>query len=544
MNYWRLAPQIIIFSMLAPIAYAVTLPPAADPAGRERELLQREQDLQQRREIQEREQPLVAPDAIEKIDEGPSFELKSVRFTKSELFTPEELKTIVLPYLGKESRLSDLNRMVAQINAAYQAKGIYTATALLPKQAIEGGVVIIRLVEGKLGEMLIEGNSYLPGPYVREWAPFPEDTILLDMKALESDILKFNRVNDARLQAELRAGKDFGLTDIVVVVDEPLQDNVELFVDNYGYASSGEVELGAIYRRQDIFTGSDRGLLYALVSDGNQAFSSIYSAPVKASGWRLGGSLAVNQSEVTEGDFKDLSVEGDSVSLTLDASWLAISTSNFWLNALGSAMHSVSKTSVLGQDISDYDINKLNTGAQFTWFGPNWQLSGRQLVGWVSTHNKSASGTDQSFAVLTGDASGYYRPGQSNWYGLVQMDYQYTNEKAIPGAVAYSIGGPTSIRGYVPGLISGDYGIQTSLEAHYSGLSVLGGALDPFVFYDIGTVLSRNPTQTPEAAGVGLGWSGVKGISVNMTYANALADIVPEQDDWVFYTRVSWEWGR
>jgi hemolysin activation/secretion protein len=124
MNYWRLAPQIIIFSMLAPIAYAATLPPAADPAGRERELLQREQDLQQRREIQEREQPLVAPDAIETTDEGPSFELKSVRFTKSELFTPEELKTIVLPYLGKESRLSDLNRMVAQINAAYQAKGI------------------------------------------------------------------------------------------------------------------------------------------------------------------------------------------------------------------------------------------------------------------------------------------------------------------------------------------------------------------------------------------------------------------------------------
>ncbi|MDA7086625.1 ShlB/FhaC/HecB family hemolysin secretion/activation protein [Pseudomonas sp. SA3-5] len=542
MNYWRFSLHMMLLSLLVSNTYALPLPPVADPAGRERELLRREQTLQERRQIQERDEQLVAPDEVEAPDEGPSFVLNSVRFTKPELLTAKELKAIVLPYLGKETRLSDLNRIVAEINAAYQAKGIYTATALLPKQEVTDGVVIIRLVEGKLGEMLIEGNSYLPEPYVRGWVPFPKDKTLVDMKALESDILEFNRVNDARLQAELRAGKDFGLTDIVMVVDEPLQNNVQLFVDNYGYESSGENEVGAIYRRQGVFTGSDRGLLYALASEGNQAFTSIYSAPVKASGWRLGGSLSVNRSEVTSGDFQDLAVEGDSTSMTLDASWLAISTRTFWLNALGSAMYSTSKTSVLGEDISDYDINKLNTGAQFTWLGSGWQLSGRQLVGWVSTHNQAASGTDQSFAMLSGDASGYYRPGQSAWYGLMQMDYQYTNEEAIPGAVAYSIGGPTSIRGYAPGLISGDYGIQTSLEAHYSGLDVLGGALDPFVFYDIGTVLSKNPTQTPKAAGVGLGWSGVEGFSVNMTYANALADILPNQDDWVFYARLSWEW--
>ncbi|PCD01332.1 ShlB/FhaC/HecB family hemolysin secretion/activation protein [Halopseudomonas pelagia] len=545
MKYWLISLPVVLLGALTSNAYALPLPQAADPAGRERDLLRREQTLQERRQLQQREEQSVAPaEVVGDPAEGPSFVLNSVRFTQSELFTPEELRAIVLPYLGKETRLSDLNRMVAEINQAYKGKDIYTATALLPKQDVTGGVVIIRLVEGKLGEMLVEGNSYVPDPYVRGWLTFPENQTLVDINALESDILEFNRVNDARLQAELRAGKDFGLTDIVVVVDEPLQNNVQLFLDNYGYASSGENEVGAIYRRQGVFTGNDRGLLYALASDGNQAFTAIYSAPVKTSRWRLGGSLAINQSEVTEGDFKDLSVEGDSTSITLDASWLAISTPRFWVNALGSAMHSNSATSVLGEDISDYKINKLNTGAQLTWLGSGWQLSARQLVGWVSTQNQSANSGDQSFALLTGDMSGYYRPGQSNWYGLMQMDYQYTNEEALPGAVSYSIGGPTSIRGYAPGLISGDYGIQSSLESHYSGLRALGGDLDPFAFYDVGTVYSKNPTQTPQAAGVGLGWTGVKGFAVNMTYANALATILPDQDDWVFYARLSWEWGR
>jgi hemolysin activation/secretion protein len=544
MNYWRLCLQVILLSTLIPSVQAQTLPGVADPAGRERELLRREQNLQERRQLQEREEPLVAPDVIEAPDEGPSFVLNSVRFTKSELLSAQELKSIVMPYLGQQTRLSDLNRMVTQINTAYKEKGIYTATALLPKQAVTDGVVIVRLVEGKLGEMVVEGNSYLAEPYVREWVPFAGGKTLVDMNALESNILEFNRVNDARLQAELRAGKDFGLTDIVVVVDEPLRNTVQLFIDNYGYTSSGEAEVGAIYRRQGVFTGNDRGLLYALASDGNQAFTAIYSAPVKASRWRLGGSLAINQSEVTEGDFKDLSVEGDSTSMTLDASWLVMSSSHFWLNALGSAMYSNSSTSVLGEDISDYTISKLSSGAQLTWLGSGWQISARQLVGWVNAQNQAATDGDKSFAVLNGDASAYYRPAQSDWYGLMQMDYQYTNEEALPGAVAYSIGGPTSVRGYAPGLISGDYGMQTSLETHYSEMSALGGDLDPFVFYDFGTVLSKNPTQTAQAAGVGLGWTGVKGFSASMTYANALDDILPDQDDWVVYARLSWEWGR
>ena len=162
----------------------------------------------------------------------------------------------------------------------------------------------------------------------------------------------------------------------------------------------------------------------------------------------------------------------------------------------------------------------------------------------MSAKNKSATDGDKSFAVLNGDASAYYQYGQSDWYGLAQMYYQFTNEEALPGAVAYSIGGPTSVRGYAPGLISGDYGLQTSLETHYRGMNALGGDLDPFVFYDFGTVRSKNPSQTAQAIGVGLGWTGTRGFSANMTYANALDDILPDQDDWVLYARLSWEWGR
>ena len=46
-----------------------------------------------------------------------------------------------------------------------------------------------------------------------------------------------NRVNNQLLQAELRAGEAFGLTNIVIKVQEQKRDKLEVSVDNYSFES-------------------------------------------------------------------------------------------------------------------------------------------------------------------------------------------------------------------------------------------------------------------------------------------------------------------
>ncbi|SFG85687.1 Hemolysin activation/secretion protein [Neptunomonas qingdaonensis] len=523
---------------------AATLPPAIDPAGQNQDLMRREEKIQQREQAEKKPVLIDEKPVATSTDDGAFFVLKSVRFTKSEILNADDLRKVVGPYLGKKTRLSDLNKLVAGINAAYREKGIFTAAALLPPQDINGGTVIVRLVEGKLGELVVEGNDYVPDTYVRDWIRNVQGEQLSDMTLLESDILQFNRVNDSRLQAELRAGKGFGLTDVVILVDEVAQNNFQLFVDNYGYESSGENEVGGLYRRYGLFNGSDRALVYGLVTDGNIAFSAGYNTPVRSTRWRVGSSVSLNQTEITSGDFENVLVNGDSSSITLDASWLAYSTPNFWLNAVSSAFYSDSETTVADEIISDYSITKLNTGAQFTWYGAGWQWTGRQLVSWVSTKNKAVVDNDQAFMVLSGDTTAFFRPGNTNGYGLLQLDYQYTAEDSIPGAVAYSLGGAASVRGYKAGVVSGDSAYQISLEAHYTGWRAFGGDVDSFVFYDAGEVYSTSPSQMVQSVGVGLGWHNAAGLSADFTVANAIDNVVPDQDDVVFYGRFSWKWSK
>lgn len=523
---------------------AATLSPAIDPAGQNQDLMRREGKIQQREQAEEKPVLIDEKPVVTSTEEGASFILKSVRFTKSEILDVTDLRKVVGPYIGKATRISDLKKLLAGINTVYREKGIFTAAALLPPQNIDDGTVIIRLVEGKLGELVVEGNDYVPDTYVRDWINHAQGEQLADMDLLESDILQFNRVNDSRLQAELRAGKGFGLTDVVIRVDEVARNNVQLFVDNYGYESSGENEVGAIYRRYGLFSGSDRALVYTLVTDGNLAFSAGYNTPVKSSRWRVGSSVSLNKTEITSGNFEKVLVNGDSSSITLDASWLGYSTPNFWLNAVGSAYYSDSETTVADQIISDYSITKFNTGAQFTWQGVGWQWSARQLVSWVNTQNKAVAGNDQTFMVLSGDSTAFFSPDDSNWYGLVQFDYQYTDEDSIPGAVAYSLGGAASVRGYKAGVVSGDSAYQVNLEAHYAGWQALGGEVDSFVFYDVGEVYSTSPSQMVQSVGAGLRWSGVGGLSADFTIANAIDNVVPNQDDVVFYGRFSWKWTK
>lgn len=81
-----------------------------------------------------------------------TFILTSIRFTPSDILS-KDFQPIVQPRLNQPVTIDDLNTITEAITALYQQKGIFTASAILPPQRIENGVVVIQLVEGKLGQI-------------------------------------------------------------------------------------------------------------------------------------------------------------------------------------------------------------------------------------------------------------------------------------------------------------------------------------------------------------------------------------------------------
>ena len=65
-------------------------------------------------------------------DQDVVFVLQRIRFSASVFLQQSELEALAQPYLGREIRLSDLNALLAQINALYEKAGQLTARAIIP----------------------------------------------------------------------------------------------------------------------------------------------------------------------------------------------------------------------------------------------------------------------------------------------------------------------------------------------------------------------------------------------------------------------------
>lgn len=523
---------------LAPIIAQANPEPKEDPIGRAAKDIFT-QEIRFRQKEPQQQLPAIAERSEEpaaEVSGGPVFTLRGIRFTQSAHLTQRELQDIVQPLLGQEIDYNGLQKILAVINQLYRQKNIYTAVAVFPEQQVSDGVVIIRLVEGSVGEIVFAGNEYMEDSYLRRWIDYDNQLAAIDIDALEKDILFYNRIHNQRLQAELRAGKTFGLTDIVINVPEPGRDQLELYLDNYGYQSSGEAQLSALYQRSQLFRPADRAVAYALASSGLQSMVGSYSSVVGTSGLSLGGSFQLTNAEVTDGDFSALEYSGDTLRFGLEGSYLAYSGTDLWVTLTGGVSSTHSKNETVGGVLSDYRTGRYDLGVALSWLGGQWQLSGRQLFSAVNSREK-LQGTRQ-FNLFNSRLTFIYN-FDNPFYALSTLEAQFASEDALPGSSSFTLGGPSTLRGYQQGVASGDQGWYQQVEVHYNGFSLNEYRFDLYGFYDYGQVESLNPKQKLSSAGFGINVSGNEWFSLDVTVANAMKEVVPDQDNTSLYARIT-----
>jgi hemolysin activation/secretion protein len=122
---------------------------------------------------------------------GPKFRLRKVEFDASKFITPAELDEIAKKYVGKNVDIASLLQLVADINAIYTERGIVTGIATLPEQDAKGGIVRVKLTEGRLQKTTIEGNKQTRTDYILQRVKEPEGEVL-DVPKLNRDVIWFN----------------------------------------------------------------------------------------------------------------------------------------------------------------------------------------------------------------------------------------------------------------------------------------------------------------------------------------------------------------
>ncbi len=125
-----------------------------------------------------------------------------------------EVEEAVYPYLGPGRTTEDVEQARASLEKAYQDKGYQTVSVQIPPQQVRNGVVVLQVIEGKVGRLRIHGSRYFSLEQIRKQAPSMAEGTVPNFNDVTRDIVALNQLPDRRITPSLRAGVEPGTVDI------------------------------------------------------------------------------------------------------------------------------------------------------------------------------------------------------------------------------------------------------------------------------------------------------------------------------------------
>lgn len=483
------------------------------------------------------EQSLQAPPAPQATHEGPVFEgdrrvppdeagelslvLRRVTVEGSTVYASEDLAALYEERLGQEVSLAEVFEIADAITARYRNDGYVLSRAVLPPQTITDGEVRIRIVEGYVNEVRIEGEVHGDGALLDAYAARLKTSRPLSIRDLERYLLLLGDLPGIESTAIVSPAKDTpGAADLVILVEEKTVDGF-FRIDNRGTRFNGPVRfwLGTGFNS---LAGAHERTTARFVTAGKNEKELKYlevghERQVGIEGKKLFLQLTHTGSEPAH-TLRVLEIESKSQSFKL-----AFTNPLVRSRARNMSLHAAlvvrnSETTIFDNLLSRDRVRFVSLGALYDSadrFGGVNQL-GMDLDQGTSMLGASKEGsTDLSrekgradFTRLRLAASRLQRLGR-HWSLLAGFSSQVAASKLL-ASEEFGIGGERCGRGYDPSEVTGDHGVCLLAEVRYGrNLGTRGMAgYQVYGFYDVGGVWRRDPgalEKKADLSSVGLG---------------------------------------
>ena len=433
--------------------------------------------------------------------------VKDFKFDGNLYYSNEELEEVIKEAVNKELVYDQLINVTRAISNHYKANG-FLATAFLPPQDINDGVIKIKITEAVLGTIIFdveeEEKLNISKENIRLKLLYKiEDSGVLNIDQLDKNVRNLNKIPGINALAELEEGKNFGETNVKVTAINTETIFGNTLVDNNGSRSSGYNKITNTINIDGLFNMGDR-LAFTNVLSGdhhvkdNHEESNYYAVsstmPVGYNG--MLATLRVSKMEYKlSAPFDSTKPSGYSSEYNLSLNRPLIVSPNFNLNTSFSLGNNKYVNDLGTGNNSDKDVLKsiFNLGFdsrdERLGGGINYGSFALSLAKNDLTDNSSNYDTDQS----TSDNNGRNFKGTLNLNRmqkltdktnlLVKFNGQLAADN-LDGADQFSLGGPNAVRAYPSSEAAGDAGFVASLELKRNIFKNLESTL----FYDYGKI--------------------------------------------------------
>lgn len=446
--------------------------------------------------------------------------LKEVIFSPSELLEDAELRTLAQPYLGREVTSQDLNVFLRAIQTLYLSKGIQTGVPVLPQQDLRSGTMRVLLVEGKLGEVKIEGASNVDPAWAGQWFDLAAGSVIRP-EELERRLGVFNAASDYAAQGAFIPGTEFGRSDLVIRVQDTAMSQVWGLVDvpDAGSGRSLGNSLIAGYRLYPLGMHGGRVDVLTIASSNANTLSLAGSVPLGTQGWRLGASATGSRSrstfESTNITLPDLVIDGRSSSMALELGRYLPITSQQLVRLSGALTNVKSTSTISGEVLSDRAVNRLTLAASTDWPAERLgDISPASLRTSVTTAQGPVNA--YSFAEVGGMIAA--RLGTAGGPLLRVSGQARLGTHNTPDVTdSWLAGGSNSVRGFDSGALIGESGHALQL-ALYQPVAVQGlDAAEAYLFADQARAIRNGSAQRIASMGMGFQFQVNRNLALDTT---------------------------
>lgn len=451
--------------------------------------------------------------------------VRRFEFDGNTLFGDEQLQALVDDYLGRPITLLDIYEAADKVAAFYVDQGYALASVNVPPQQVSGGIVRLAVTEGRIAGLKAEGNSSYRTQQLAAYFPGLRGGTIYRSGAIDQSLRTLNTLPGLKARAVIKPGEAHGSSELLLKVEEDRVGGL-VAVDNYGRESIGEYRLTGLLQVNNPLRVADQLQLLALTSeDGllNYGYAA-YSVPVTHRGTRLTLSYGHADFEVD-----NTPVDGRSRSgrVMLDHPFVR-SARDVLVGSVG-ASRTLSNADFGGATFNDTSITLAELALTYTYTYSSFAVTQ------VATN--IASNFDEATRADLNPPSGSVRADQRLRWELDVQHLQpvstlfqllvHVNGVYSPDPLAspqqYSLGGPTTIRGYAPAEIRGDRGYFGSVELR-KPLAFGDFRLSPRVFADAGKIMlvdalpGSNDEETLTSAGIGAD-AGYRWLTLKLDWA-------------------------
>lgn len=212
-------------------------------------------------------------------DASSSFDLNEIRVDGDTVLPQEQVEEVVYPFLGPGRTAKDVEAARVALQDAYKAAGFVTVS-VQPGRWVDrqGGVVLLTVIERRVGRLRVKGAKYFVPDAVREGAPSVAPGSVPNVKAIAADLAGLNMLPDRTVEPSLRPGRLRDTVDVDLDVTDKLPLHGTLELNNRNNADTTPLRLNASLTYDNLFQRGDSASFSYSVAPENVRDAEIESA--------------------------------------------------------------------------------------------------------------------------------------------------------------------------------------------------------------------------------------------------------------------------